>query len=81
MRTLCGSGLLAAGVAAVVGILAMFGGIVAFLLLGSFMYFLASPFLLYFAYILLGSDVRSLGEGLARAPASAATVGYCRDQS
>jgi tetratricopeptide (TPR) repeat protein len=64
VRTLWGSGLLAAGVAAVVGILAMFGGMVAFLLLGSFMYFLASPFLLYFAYVLLGSDVRSLGEGL-----------------
>jgi tetratricopeptide (TPR) repeat protein len=64
VRTLWGSGLFAAGVAAVVGILAMFGGMVAFLLLGSFMYFLASPFLLYYAYVLLGSDVRSLGEGL-----------------
>ena len=28
------------------------------------MYYLASPFVLYFAYILLGSDLRSLGEGL-----------------
>jgi len=28
------------------------------------MYYLASPFLLYYAYILLGSDLRSLGEGL-----------------
>jgi tetratricopeptide (TPR) repeat protein len=64
VRTLWGSGLRAAGVAAVVGILAMFGGMIAFLLLGSFMYFLASPFVLYFAYILLGSDLRSLGEGL-----------------
>jgi tetratricopeptide (TPR) repeat protein len=64
VRTLWGSGLVAAGIAAVVGILAMFGGMVAFLLLGSFMYFLASPFLLYYAYVMLGSDMRSLGEGL-----------------
>jgi len=64
VRTLWGTGLAVAGVAAVVGIAAMFGGTVAFLLLGSFRYYLASPFLLYYAYILLGSDVRSLGEGL-----------------
>ena len=57
------------------------GGMVAFLLLGSFMYFLASPFLLYYAYVLLGSDLRSSGRGLARAPASAATVGHRDHQS
>ena len=28
------------------------------------MYFLASPFVLFYAYILLGSDIRSLGDGL-----------------
>jgi tetratricopeptide (TPR) repeat protein len=64
VRTLWGTGLGVAAGAALVGIAAMFGGMIAFLLLGSFMYFLASPFVLYFAYILLGSDLRSLGEGL-----------------
>jgi tetratricopeptide (TPR) repeat protein len=64
VRTLWGSGLVVAGLASVVGVAAMFGGMVAFMFLGSFMYFLASPFLLYYAYVLLGSDVRSLGEGL-----------------
>jgi Flp pilus assembly protein TadD len=64
VRTLWGTGLAVAAGAALVGIAAMFGGMIAFLLLGSFMYFLASPFVLYFAYILLGSDLRSLGEGL-----------------
>jgi tetratricopeptide (TPR) repeat protein len=64
VRTLWGTGLAAAGVAAVVGMAAMLGGMVAFLLLGSLLYFLASPFLLFYAYVLLGSDLRSLGEGL-----------------
>jgi tetratricopeptide (TPR) repeat protein len=64
VRTLWGSGLAVAGGAAVVGIAAMFGGMFAFLLLGSLLYFLASPFLLFYAYVLLGSDLRSLGEGL-----------------
>ena len=64
VRTLWGSGFFAAGLGAVVGIVAMLGGMVAFLFLGSFLYLLASPFLLYYAYVLLGSDVRSLGEGL-----------------
>ncbi len=64
VRTLWGTGLAVAGGAAIVGMAAMLGGMVAFLLLGSFMYFLASPFLLFYAYVLLGSDLRSLGEGL-----------------
>jgi tetratricopeptide (TPR) repeat protein len=64
IRTLYGCRGAMAFVAAVIATLAMFGGVIAFLLLGSFMYYLASPFLLYYAYILLGSDVRSLSEGL-----------------
>jgi Flp pilus assembly protein TadD len=64
VRTLWGSGLAVAIGAAMVGLAAMFGGLVAFLMLGSFMYYLASPFVLFYAYILLGSDIRSLGEGL-----------------
>jgi Flp pilus assembly protein TadD len=64
VRTVWGSGLAVAVGAAVVGFLATLGGLVAFLMLGSFMYYLSSPFVLFYAYILLGSDVRSLGEGL-----------------
>jgi Flp pilus assembly protein TadD len=64
VRTLWGTGLGVAGGAAIVGMAAMIGGMVGFLLLGSLLYFLASPFLLFYAYVLLGSDLRSLGEGL-----------------
>jgi Flp pilus assembly protein TadD len=64
VRTLWGTGLAVAGGAVIVGMAAMLGGMVAFLLLGSLLYFLASPFLLFYAYVLLGSDLRSLGEGL-----------------
>jgi tetratricopeptide (TPR) repeat protein len=64
VRTLWGTGAWVAVVASVTGAGAMVGGMIAFGLLGSLMYYLASPFLLYYAYILLGSDVRSLGEGL-----------------
>ncbi|HTB20098.1 MAG TPA: tetratricopeptide repeat protein, partial [Bryobacteraceae bacterium] len=64
VRTLWGSGLAMAGLAAAVGLGATFGGLVAFLLLGSLMYFLSSPLVLFYAYILLGSDIRSLGDGL-----------------
>lgn len=64
VRTLWGSGLLVAAGAVMVGWAATFGGLIAFLELGSFMYFLSSPFVLIYAYILLGSDIRSLGEGL-----------------
>ena len=53
-----------AGGAVVVGLAAAFGGLIAFLLLGQFMYFLASPFVLFYAYILLGADIQSLGDGL-----------------
>ena len=64
VRTLWGSGVAVAAGAAIIGMVAMIGGMIGFVLLGSFTYYLASPFLLYYAYILLGSDVRSLGEGL-----------------
>jgi tetratricopeptide (TPR) repeat protein len=64
VRTLAGSGLAVAIGAAVVGLAAAFGGTIAFRALGGFMYYLASPFLLFYAYILLGSDIRSLGDGL-----------------
>lgn len=64
IRTLYGCGAAMAGVAALIGMAAMFGGVIAFLFLGGLMYYVASPFVLYFAYILLSSDMRSLGEGL-----------------
>jgi len=64
VRTLWGSGLAVAGGAALVGLAATFGGLIAFLMLGSFMYYLSSPFVLFYVYILLGSDIRSLGDGL-----------------
>jgi Flp pilus assembly protein TadD len=64
VRTLWGSGLAVAVGAVLVGLAATFGGLVAFLLLGSFMYYLSSPFVLFYAYILLGSDLRSFGDGL-----------------
>src|SRR5580698_632532 len=64
VRTLWGSGLGVAMVATLVGLAALIGALTAFRLLGPLMYYLASPFLLYYAYILLGSDLRSLGEGL-----------------
>jgi tetratricopeptide (TPR) repeat protein len=64
IRTLWGTGLTVAGCAAVVGSAASIGGMIAFVFLGSFMYYLASPFVLFYAYVLLGSDIRSLGDGL-----------------
>jgi tetratricopeptide (TPR) repeat protein len=64
IRTLWGSGLAVAGGAALVGLAAMLGGLVAIVLLGPLMYYLSSPFVLFYAYILLGSDLQSLGEGL-----------------
>jgi tetratricopeptide (TPR) repeat protein len=64
IRTLYGCGRAMAGVAALIGMGAMFGGVVAFLFLGGLMYYVASPFVLIYAYILLSSDMRSLGEGL-----------------
>ncbi len=64
IRTLYGCGAAMALVTAVIGMAAMFGGVIAFLFLGGLMYYVASPFLLFYAYILLSSDMRSLGEGL-----------------
>jgi tetratricopeptide (TPR) repeat protein len=64
IRTLWGTGLVVAFCAALVGLAATVGGLIAFLLLGSVMYYLSSPFVLFYAYILLGSDIRSLGDGL-----------------
>ncbi len=63
VRTLWGAGILAAVGASVAGSAASVIGLIAFAMLGSFGYYLSSPFMLYYAYILLGSDVRSLGEG------------------
>jgi len=64
VRTLWGSGLAVAGGAAIVGLAALLAGLAAFLMLGSLMYYLSSPFVLFYAYVLLGSDLRSLGDGL-----------------
>ena len=64
VRTLWGTGLGVAMVATLVGLAALIGALAAFRLFGPLMYYLASPFLLYYAYILLGSDLQSLGEGL-----------------
>src|SRR3984957_19909771 len=64
VRTLWGSGLVVAGGAVVGGLGAAFGGLIALLLLDQFMYFLASPFVLFYAYILLGADIQSLGDAL-----------------
>lgn len=64
IRTLYGCGAAMAGLAALIAMAAMFGGVIAFLFLGGLMYYVASPFLLFYAYILLSSDIRSLGEGL-----------------
>jgi Flp pilus assembly protein TadD len=64
VRTLWGVGPAVASVSAVLGMAAMFCGMIAFVLLGPLMYYFASPFVLYYAYVLLGSDIGSLGEGL-----------------
>ncbi len=64
VRTLWGTGLAVAFGAALTGFAATLGGLIAFVLLGPLMYYLASPFVLFYAYILLGSDIRSLGDGL-----------------
>jgi len=63
VRTLWGTGMVAAAGAAVVGSAATVAGLVGFVLLGSGAYYFSSPFFLYYAYILLGSDVRALGDG------------------
>jgi len=63
VRTLWGSGMLAAIGASLAGSVGTVVGLIAFSMLGSFGYYLSSPFMLYYAYVLLGSDVRSLGDG------------------
>jgi len=63
VRTVWGTGMVVAAAAVLAGAAATVGGLFAFAMLGSFGYYLTSPFFLYYAYILLGSDVRSLGEG------------------
>jgi tetratricopeptide (TPR) repeat protein len=63
-RTLWGTGYLVAVASVAVGFGASIGALIASLLLGRFVSYLASPILLYYAWIFLGSEVRSLGGGL-----------------
>jgi tetratricopeptide (TPR) repeat protein len=63
-RTLWGTGYLVAAGSVAAGFGAAIGALIASMVLGRFMYYLASPCLLYYAWIFLGSDVRSLGGGL-----------------
>jgi len=64
VRTVFGAGFTAAIGMTALGWGAAFLGGVVFLIAGSLLRFLMSPFLLYYAYLMLGSDVRSLGAGL-----------------
>jgi tetratricopeptide (TPR) repeat protein len=64
IRAVFGTGFAAALGLAVVGSVAAVGGIALSDLAGGLKYYLMSPFLLYYAYSMFGSDVRSLGEGL-----------------
>jgi Tfp pilus assembly protein PilF len=64
VRTALGTGFgPAAGMTLVAGVAAFVGGGV-FSAVGGSLGFLMSPFVLYYAYLMLGSDVRSLGQGL-----------------
>jgi len=63
VRTMWGTGMAAAFGASLAGGVATIGGLAVFTAVGSFGYYLYSPFFLYYAYILLGSDIRSLGDG------------------
>ena len=63
-RTLWGTGYLVAAGSVAAGFGAAIGALIASMVLGRFMYYLASPCLIYYAWIFLGSDVRSLGGGL-----------------
>jgi tetratricopeptide (TPR) repeat protein len=63
-RTLWGTGYLVAAGSVAIGFGAAVGALIASALLGRFVYYLASPCLIYYAWIFLGSDVRSLGGGL-----------------
>jgi len=64
VRTVFGTGLLAAAGMTVLGWGGAVLGGVAFAVVGSSLRFLMSPFLLYFAYMALGPQLRSLGQGL-----------------
>lgn len=63
-RTLWGTGFWVAAAAVAAGFGAALGALIASVVLGRFISYLASPFLIYYAWIFLGSDVRSLGSGL-----------------
>jgi tetratricopeptide (TPR) repeat protein len=64
IRTLFGIGTGAAAGLAALGCFAALIGLALSDFAGSAKYFMLSPFLLYYAYMMFGSDVRSLGEGL-----------------
>jgi tetratricopeptide (TPR) repeat protein len=64
IRTLFGIGSVPALGLAAIGCFAALGGIALSGFAGSAKYYLMSPFLLYYAYMMFGSDVRSLGDGL-----------------
>jgi len=64
IRTVFGTGFGAAIGLSLAGCVAAIGGIALSDLAGGMKYYLMSPFLLYYAYSMFGSDVRSLGEGL-----------------
>jgi tetratricopeptide (TPR) repeat protein len=63
-RTLWGTGYWVAAGSVAAGFTAALGVLIASVVLGRFVYYLASPWVLYFAWILLGSNVRELGGGL-----------------
>jgi hypothetical protein len=63
-RTLWGTGYFVAAASVAVGFGATIGALIASVVLGRFVSYLASPFLIYYAWIFLGSDVRSLSSGL-----------------
>jgi tetratricopeptide (TPR) repeat protein len=64
IRTLFGIGFGPAIGLALLGCVAAIGGIALSDFAGPMKYYLMSPFLLYYAYSMFGSDVRSLGDGL-----------------
>jgi tetratricopeptide (TPR) repeat protein len=64
IRTVFGVGFGPAIGLSIVGCGAAVGGIALSDFAGGMKYYLMSPFLLYYAYSMFGSDVRSLGEGL-----------------
>jgi tetratricopeptide (TPR) repeat protein len=64
IRTLFGIGFGPAIGLSLLGCVAAMGGIALAEVAGPLKYYAMSPFLLYYAYSMFGSDVRSLGEGL-----------------